>query len=58
VTNISITQKTQAITDGTITQVEFSTETFMLGTDTTTPYSYAWTNAPLGRLLSDAKANG
>jgi hypothetical protein len=39
---------TAADTDGTITRVEFYRGTTLLGTDTTAPYSFAWTNLPVG----------
>ncbi len=35
-------------TDGTITSVEFFADNASLGIDTTSPYSVAWTNAPVG----------
>jgi ribosomal protein L21E len=53
--NISITANASD-TDGTITKVEFFNGNTLLGTDTTAPYSYAWTNAPLGSSSLTAKA--
>jgi Bacterial Ig domain len=45
-----------ADTDGTITKVEFFNGTTLLGTDTTSPYSFAWTNVAAGSYAITAKA--
>ena len=42
--------------DGTVTKVEFYNGTTLLGTDTTSPYSIAWTNLPVGNFTLTAKA--
>ncbi|MEO8432624.1 MAG: FG-GAP-like repeat-containing protein, partial [Acidobacteriota bacterium] len=39
---------TASDTDGTVTKVEFYNGTTLLGTDTTSPYSYAWNGVPAG----------
>jgi hypothetical protein len=43
-------------TDGTITQVQFYQGTTLLGTDTTSPYSYAWNSVAAGSYSLTAKA--
>jgi chitodextrinase len=53
--NISITANASD-TDGTITKVEFFNGNTLLGTDTTSPYSFAWTNLPVGSFTLTAKA--
>ncbi|WP_175574457.1 Ig-like domain-containing protein, partial [Algoriphagus marinus] len=53
--NASITA-TAADSDGTITKVEFYNGTTLLGTDTTSPYSFAWTNLSVGNFTLTAKA--
>ncbi len=53
--NISITANA-ADSDGTITKVDFYNGTTLLGTDTTSPYSFAWVNLPLGSFSLTAKA--
>jgi hypothetical protein len=53
--NISITANA-ADTDGTITKVEFFNGSTLLGTDTTSPYSFAWTNLAVGSFTLTAKA--
>jgi hypothetical protein len=53
--NISITANA-ADADGTITKVEFFNGNTLLGTDTTSPYSFAWTNLPVGSFALTAKA--
>jgi hypothetical protein len=35
-------------TDGSVTRVDFYRDGTLIGTDTTSPYSVAWTNAPIG----------
>lgn len=42
--------------DGTVTRVEFFANTTPLGTDTTSPYSVTWTNAPAGTHFLTAVA--
>ena len=42
--------------DGTVSKVDFYHDGVLLGTDTTSPYSYAWTNATPGTYLLTAKA--
>ncbi|MEB2778743.1 Ig-like domain-containing protein, partial [Algoriphagus sp. D3-2-R+10] len=53
--NISITANA-ADSDGTIAKVEFYNGATLLGTDTTSPYSFAWANLPLGSFSLTAKA--
>lgn len=43
-------------TDGTIAKVEFYQGTTLLGTDTTTPYSFSWANVPAGSYALTVKA--
>jgi chitodextrinase len=45
-----------ADTDGTIAKVDFYNGTMLLGTDTTSPYSYAWANVAAGTYALTAKA--
>ncbi len=45
-----------ADSDGTITKVEFYRDAVLLGTDTTSPYSFSWANAPIGLYKLTAKA--
>src|SRR5690606_10700984 len=47
---------TEADSDGTITKVEFYNGTTLLGTDTSAPYSYTWTNVKAGEYNITAKA--
>jgi chitodextrinase len=47
---------TAADTDGTISKVEFFNGTTLLGSDTTSPYSYAWSNVAVGTYSITAKA--
>nr|PZN56885.1 MAG: hypothetical protein DIU61_03220 [Bacteroidota bacterium] len=42
--------------DGSITRVEFYNGSTLLGQDTSSPYSFAWTNAPAGTHTLTAKA--
>jgi endo-1,3(4)-beta-glucanase len=42
--------------DGTISKVEFYNGTTLLGTDTSSPYSYAWANVAAGSYSITAKA--
>ncbi|MCC6194932.1 MAG: hypothetical protein IT518_10740 [Burkholderiales bacterium] len=45
-----------ADSDGTVTKVEFYRNGTLLGTDTTSPYSYAWSNVAVGTYALTAKA--
>lgn len=45
-------------TTGTISKVEFFNGTTKLGEDATSPYTYSWTNAPVGTHPMTAVANG
>jgi regulation of enolase protein 1 (concanavalin A-like superfamily) len=45
-----------ADSDGTVSRVEFYQGTTLLGTDTTSPYSYTWSNAPAGTYSLTARA--
>src|SRR5690606_37566335 len=47
---------TAADSDGTITKVEFYNGTTLLGTDTSTPYNYTWTNVKAGVYSLTVKA--
>ncbi len=47
---------TAADSDGTISKVEFFRGTTLLGTDTTSPYSFTWTNVATGSYTLTAKA--
>jgi len=42
--------------DGTVSKVDFYRDGVLLGTDTTSPYSYAWVNPPVGTYVLTAKA--
>jgi endoglucanase len=42
--------------DGTITKVEFYNGTTLIGTDTSSPYSFTWTNVPAGSYSLTTKA--
>jgi hypothetical protein len=53
--NISITANA-ADANGTVTKVEFYNGTTLLGTDAASPYSYSWTNVPLGTYVITAIA--
>jgi hypothetical protein len=53
---IHLTASASAISPFTVTKVEFYNGTALLGTDTTSPYSYDWTNAPAGSNRLTAKA--
>jgi probable HAF family extracellular repeat protein len=46
-TNLTI-NATASDSDGTVTQVLFYANTVLLGSDGTSPFSWTWTNAPLG----------
>jgi hypothetical protein len=45
-----------ADSDGTVTKVDFYQGATLLGTDTTSPYSFAWTNVAAGSYSLTAKA--
>ncbi|MFJ2030582.1 glycoside hydrolase family 48 protein [Streptosporangium sp. NPDC087985] len=45
-----------ADSDGTVTKVEFFNGTTLLGTDTTAPYTYSWTNVAAGDYSLTARA--
>jgi hypothetical protein len=51
---------TAADSDGTVSKVDFYQGSTLLGTDTTSPYSYTWTNVAAGSysLTADATDNG
>jgi GH18 family chitinase len=53
--NIGISA-TASDTDGTISKVEFFNGTTLLGTDTSSPYSYTWSNVGVGTYTLTAKA--
>jgi glucose/arabinose dehydrogenase len=53
--NITI-NASAADSDGSITQVQFYNGATLLGTDTTSPYSYAWNNVAAGNYSLTAKA--
>ena len=53
--NISITANA-ADADGTISKVEFYNGSTLLGADITSPYSFSWTNLPVGAFSLTAKA--
>jgi RHS repeat-associated protein len=53
---ITINANAADINNGTITKVDFYRGATLLGTDTTAPYSYAWTNAAAGSYSITAKA--
>ena len=54
-TNLTISA-TATDGDGTITNVEFYAAGFLIGRDTTSPYSFTWTNAPIGTFALTARA--
>jgi hypothetical protein len=47
---------TASDSDGTISKVEFYRDTTLLNTDTTSPFSFNWTNVPAGTYSLTAKA--
>ena len=47
---------TASDSDGTISKVEFYQGSTLLGTDSTSPYSYTWTNVAMGNYSLTAKA--
>ncbi len=54
-TNLTISA-TASDGDGTITKVDFFAGSVLLGTDTTSPYSIVWSNAPVGTYGLTARA--
>src|SRR5262249_53335895 len=53
----SVTINASALdTDGSVSQVEFYEGGFFLGSDTTSPFSFTWTNAPAGNYALTARA--
>ena len=53
--NIAIAA-TAADSDGTVTVVEFYEGANLLGSDSSSPYSFVWSNAPLGKFVLTAQA--
>jgi uncharacterized protein (DUF2141 family) len=53
--NITI-QASASDTDGTISKVDFYQGSTLLGTDTTSPYSFTWSNVPAGSYSLTARA--
>jgi beta-glucanase (GH16 family) len=49
-------EATAADGDGTVDQVDFHSGTTLLGSDNTSPYSFNWTNVPVGNYIITAKA--
>jgi hypothetical protein len=49
-------QATAADADGTVSRVEFYRGTTLIGTDTSSPYTYSWTSAPAGNYSLTARA--
>ncbi len=47
---------TASDSDGSISKVEFFQGSTLLGTDTTSPYSFTWSNVPAGNYVLTAKA--
>ncbi|GAA2392404.1 glycoside hydrolase family 6 protein [Dactylosporangium salmoneum] len=47
---------TASDSDGTVTKVDFYNGTTLLGTDTTAPYTFSWTNVAAGTYTLSAKA--
>jgi cellulose 1,4-beta-cellobiosidase len=47
---------TASDSDGTVTKVDFYNGATLLGTDTTAPYTYSWTNVAAGSYTVSAKA--
>ena len=54
-TNVTI-NATASDTDGTVSKVQFYRNGVLLGTDTSSPYSYTWTSVPPGTYVLIAKA--
>jgi len=54
-TNLTVTA-TASDSDGTVTNVEFFLNGFRVANDTTAPYNYTWSNAPLGNFTLAARA--
>jgi ELWxxDGT repeat protein len=53
--NLTLTA-TAGDSDGTVTNVEFFNGTSLLGNDTTSPYSFAWSSVPAGSYTLTVKA--
>ena len=53
--NITITA-TASVTSGSIAKVEFFNGSLKLGEDSTSPYSFAWSNVPAGNYALNVKA--
>jgi beta-glucanase (GH16 family) len=49
-------EATAADLDGTVSKVDFYNGATLLGTDATSPYSFNWTNVPIGNYVLTAKA--
>ena len=47
---------TASDTDGTVTRVDFFQGTTQIGSDTTSPYSFTWSNVPAGTYSLTAGA--
>ncbi len=54
-TNVTISASASDA-DGTVSKVQFFRDGVLLGTDTTSPYSYAWSNVPPGTYTLKARA--
>ena len=54
-TNLTVTA-TASDSDGTVTNVEFFLNGFRVASDATAPYSFTWSNAPLGNFTLTARA--
>ena len=54
-TNLPVTA-TASDSDGTVTNVEFFLNGFRVANDTTAPFNYIWSNAPLGNFTLTARA--
>ena len=54
--NIIINAAASATTNSTISKVEFYNSATLIGTSTTSPYSFTWTNVPAGSYALTAKA--
>src|SRR6185503_13098198 len=42
--------------DGTVARVDFYSDTTLLGSDTSAPYAFTWTNVPAGTTTLTARA--
>jgi RHS repeat-associated protein len=54
--SITINANASDVNNGTVTKVDFYRGTTLLGTDTTSPYAFTWTNAAAGSYSITAKA--